>query len=210
MARKIVFILILVSFFFLFLFSSLIHPSFNRQLNYYGFVHVRSFSATGNTTTALWINQNLAEDEANDDVSAVLKLRRVEPNEVTKTVEGRRLRKELAIHTVENIRLNSKILQLDQIRSMAIRGEGMPCREEPYVQNSSQGRSTGSITTSHIDSDNSMRSSSGSGGVATFCSSNDDACTDESSKYTLSMTKSRDEAANTDTAASVLLMLSRS
>ena len=93
-------------------------------MNYYGFVHVRSFSATGNSTTALWINQDLAENEANDDVSAVLKLRRVEPNEAAKTVEGRRQRKELALHTVEeDIGLDSKKLQLDQIRSMAIRGE---------------------------------------------------------------------------------------
>lgn len=186
--------------------------TFRRQLNYYGFVHVQSFSATGNTTTALWINQNLAEDDANDDVSAVLKLRRVEPNEVTKTVEGRRLRKELAIHTVEeDIGLNSKMLQLDQIRSMTIRGEGMPCRGQLYARNSSQGHSTGSITTSHIhqvDSENSMRSSSGS--VATFYSSNDDACKGESSEFTLSVTKPRDEAANTNAAASVLLMLSRS
>jgi hypothetical protein len=93
-------------------------------LNYYGFVHVRSFSATGSSTTALWINQNLAQDEANDDISAVLKLRRVEPNETAKTVEGRRQRKELALHTVEeDIGLDAKKLQLDQIRSMAIRGE---------------------------------------------------------------------------------------
>ena len=93
-------------------------------MNYYGFVHVRSFSATGNSTTALWINQDLAQNEANDDVSAVLKLRRVEPNEAAKTVEGRRQRKELALHTVEeDIGLDAKKLQLDQIRSMAIRGE---------------------------------------------------------------------------------------
>jgi hypothetical protein len=93
-------------------------------VNYYGFVHVRSFSATGSSTTALWINQALAEDEANDDISAVLKLKRVEPTETAKTVEGRRQRKELALHTVEeDIGLDAKKLQLDQIRSMAIRGE---------------------------------------------------------------------------------------
>ena len=85
---------------------------------------MRSFSATGNSTTALWINQDLAQNEANDDVSAVLKLRRVEPNEAAKTVEGRRQRKEMALHTVEeDIGLDAKKLQLDQIRSMAIRGE---------------------------------------------------------------------------------------
>lgn len=98
--------------------------TFRRQLNYYGFVHVRSFSATGSSITALWINQELAQNEANDDIVAVLKLRRVEPNETAKTVEGRRQRKELALHTVEeDIGLDAKKLQLDQIRSMAIRGE---------------------------------------------------------------------------------------
>jgi hypothetical protein len=97
---------------------------FTSQLNYYGFVHVRSFSATGSSTTALWINQELAQNEVNDDISAVLKLRRVEPCETAKTVEGRRQRKELAIHTVEeDIGLDAKKLQMDQIRSMAIRGE---------------------------------------------------------------------------------------
>jgi HSF-type DNA-binding len=98
--------------------------TFRRQLNYYGFVHVRSFSATGSSTTALWINQDLAREEANEDVSAVLKLHRVEPNDAAKTVEGRRQRKEKALFTVEeDIGLNSKTLQLDQIRTMAIRGE---------------------------------------------------------------------------------------
>lgn len=98
--------------------------TFRRQLNYYGFVHVRSLSATGSTTTALWINQDLARDEANEDVAAVLKLHRVEPNDAGKTVEGRRKRKEKALHTVEeDIGLTSKTLQLDQIRTMAIRGE---------------------------------------------------------------------------------------
>jgi HSF-type DNA-binding len=80
--------------------------TFRRQLNYYGFVHVRSFSATGNTTTALWINQAMAEDDGNNDISAVLKLRRVEPSETAKRGEtptqgagppyrGRRYRLEL-------------------------------------------------------------------------------------------------------------------
>jgi hypothetical protein len=181
--------------------------SSNHQLNYYGFVHVRSFSATGNTTTALWINQNLAEDESNDDVSAVLKLHRVEPDEVAKTVEGRRLRKELAIHTVEeDIGLNSKTLQMDQIRSMAIRGEVMPCREPSYDSGVAlllrPRKSSGicSITTSHVlpvDAENPMSSSS------------DDESA-ESSRIPPAMPRERDDEANTDAAASVLLMLSRS
>jgi len=123
--------------------------TFRRQLNYYGFVHVRSFSATGNTTTALWINQNLAEDEANEHVSAVLKLRRVEPNEVAKTVEGRRLRKELAIHTVEeDIGLDSKTLQLDQIRLMAVRGGG-ETRDDDGSSPSNTASGTGTSSTAN-------------------------------------------------------------
>jgi len=93
--------------------------TFRRQLNYYGFVHVRSFSTTGSTTTALWVNQDLAEN-GSDDISTVLQLKRVEPPEAAKTAEGRRVRKELAIHTVEeDIGVNAKSLQMAQIRSMA-------------------------------------------------------------------------------------------
>lgn len=195
--------------------------TFRRQLNYYGFVHVRSFSATGNTTTALWINQNLAEDEANDDVSAVLKLRRVEPDEVAKTVEGRRLRKELAIHTVEeDIGLNSKTLQMGQIRSMAVRGERMPSRRGPSYDAAtaflrprgiSINSSSNSNPKNHIPPVHSENSMSSSRGAANYCSSNDDdASTGGLSGCPPSKPKTRDEAANTDAAASVLLMLSRS
>ena len=96
--------------------------TFRRQLNYYGFVHVRSFSTTGSSTTALWVNRDLSE-EGNEDISSVLKLKRVEPCEGAKTAEGRRQRKELAIFTVEeDIGVSAKTLQMDQIRSMALRG----------------------------------------------------------------------------------------
>lgn len=173
-------------------------------MNYYGFVHVRSFSATGNTTTtALWINQNLAENEVNDDISAVLKLRRVEPDEMAKTVEGRRLRKELAIHTVEeDIGLNPKTLQLDQIRSMAIRGEG------DAALSNSQGTNKGTRPSREVihiptDSDNSLTISVSS--THTNYGSNDDESTGSDIQ-----SAARDEISNTDEAASVLLMLSRS
>jgi len=199
--------------------------TFRRQLNYYGFVHVRSFSATGNTTTALWINQILAQDEANDDVSAVLKLRRVEPDEVAKTVEGRRLRKELAIHTVEeDIGLNSKTLKLNQIRSMAIRREDTPDRQGPSYatvgtpitflapRHKSQNYDSCSTNiTSNIHQVPGSSSSSSSSGATTIYSSSDEASASESSSgFVASMKKPEDEVANTDAAASVLLMLSRS
>lgn len=49
-------------------------------------------------------------------------LKRVEPCESAKSVEGRRLRKELAVSTVEeDIGVSAKSLQLDQIRAMALR-----------------------------------------------------------------------------------------
>jgi hypothetical protein len=89
------------------------------QLNYYGFVHVRSFSTTGSTTTALWVNRDLAQ-RGTDEISSVLMLKRVEPTEDAKTAEGRRVRKEMAIFTVEeDIGVSPKTLQMDQIRSMA-------------------------------------------------------------------------------------------
>jgi len=74
--------------------------TFRRQLNYYGFVHVRSFSVNGSTTTALWVNQELA-DTGSDSISSVLKLKRVEPSEASKTPEGRRERKNEAVCSVE-------------------------------------------------------------------------------------------------------------
>ena len=102
--------------------------TFRRQLNYYGFVHVRSFSTTGTSTTALWVNRDLAAQtattptESPDNISSVLLLRRVEPNESAKTTEGRRVRKELAIHTVEeDLGVSAKTLQMEQIQSLAHR-----------------------------------------------------------------------------------------
>ena len=93
--------------------------TFRRQLNYYGFVHVRSFSTTGSTTTALWVNRDLAKNGTNN-ISSVLLLKRVEPCESAKTAEGRRVRKELAVSTVEDdIGVSAKSLQLEQIRSMS-------------------------------------------------------------------------------------------
>jgi hypothetical protein len=93
--------------------------TFRRQLNYYGFVHVRSFSITGASTTALWVNQGLAQT-GTDHIDSVLSLRRVEPCDVSKTAEGRRVRKEEAIHTVEeDIGVNTKSLQLGQVQGLA-------------------------------------------------------------------------------------------
>lgn len=93
--------------------------TFRRQLNYYGFVHVRSFSTTGSTTTALWVNRDLAQ-RGSEEISSVLMLRRVEPSEDAKTAEGRRVRKEMAIFTVEeDIGVSPKSIQMEQIRSMA-------------------------------------------------------------------------------------------
>jgi hypothetical protein len=102
----------------------------HSQLNYYGFVHVRSFSTTGSTTTALWVNRELAK-HGSAEISSVLMLKRVEPCEAAKTAEGRRVRKELAIFTVEeDIGVSPKSLQMEQIHSMTMQGlEG--CIKDP-------------------------------------------------------------------------------
>lgn len=92
--------------------------TFRRQLNYYGFVHVRSFSTTGSSTTALWVNQDLAK-RGTSSISSVLLLKRVEPCDESKTAEGRRLRKEEATHTIEDIGINAHTLQMEQIRQLA-------------------------------------------------------------------------------------------
>ncbi|KAL7569021.1 hypothetical protein ACA910_021304 [Epithemia clementina (nom. ined.)] len=116
--------------------------TFRRQLNYYGFVHVRSFSNTAAaTTTALWVHQELAAAVHNngdagssntatinnksitigdpDDLGLILTLRRVEPNEDHKTVEGRRQRKVMALNTVEeDLQVSTSLLQRQQIQSL--------------------------------------------------------------------------------------------
>mmetsp|Transcript_26824 Transcript_26824/g.65203 ORF Transcript_26824/g.65203 Transcript_26824/m.65203 type:complete len:347 (+) Transcript_26824:128-1168(+) len=95
--------------------------TFRRQLNYYGFVHVRSFSTSASSTTALWVNRSLAQEGMPDDISAVLQLKRVEPCEGAKTAEGRRHRKEMAISTVEDdIGVSARSFQLEQIRTSVL------------------------------------------------------------------------------------------
>ncbi len=94
--------------------------TFRRQLNYYGFVHVRSFSTTGSTTTALWVNQDLAK-RGSSSISSVLMLKRVEPCDTAKTAEGRRVRKEEAANTVEDIGINTRAIQMEQIRQLAMK-----------------------------------------------------------------------------------------
>lgn len=75
--------------------------TFRRQLNYYGFVHVRSFATEDHSTTALWVNQALVEKPSSDDIRCILSLRRVEPQEAHRTVEGRRIRKLQATQAIE-------------------------------------------------------------------------------------------------------------
>ena len=87
--------------------------TFRRQLNYYGFVHVRSFVVDGkayddasppdsnSSTTALWVNQELAKN-GTDEISSVLLLRRVSPGASVKTAEGRRIRKKEAFCQIED------------------------------------------------------------------------------------------------------------
>jgi len=101
--------------------------TFRRQLNYYAFVHVRSFSNSGGgSTTALWVNKDLTETAEKhgtnpEDISSVLLLKRVEPCETAKTAEGRRVRKKMAISVVEeDLGVSAKSLQLRQLQSRGI------------------------------------------------------------------------------------------
>ena len=105
--------------------------TFRRQLNYYGFVHVRSYSNTGSkSTTALWVNQELATGKMGDDgddstdndlesVSSVLQLKRVDTGESVKTSEGRRERKELALSTIEgDLGVSAQFIALHQLHTI--------------------------------------------------------------------------------------------
>jgi hypothetical protein len=106
--------------------------TFRRQLNYYGFVHVRSYSNTGSkSTTALWVNQELAtgkissdgDDSSENDlesVSSVLQLKRVDTGESVKTSEGRRERKELALSTIEDdLGVSAQFIALQQMHTLS-------------------------------------------------------------------------------------------
>lgn len=87
------------------------YKTFRRQLNYYGFQHVRSFSGTegkdgisSSTTTALWVHQGLA-DHGTDQISSVLKLKRADRGEASssslpKTPQDRRERKHEAASSI--------------------------------------------------------------------------------------------------------------
>ncbi len=169
--------------------------TFRRQLNYYGFVHVRSFNTTGASPTALWVNRDLA-NEPTDDISSVLKLKRVEPCETAKTTEGRRQRKELAKHTVEqDIGVSAKTLQLEQIRSLALHGEDL-LFSESQMKNLRATVGSKIPTEVHFVTDSSSIENCGSSG---FSMDDDMAC---------SGGFETDDGAS-ESAANVLLMLSR-
>lgn len=103
--------------------------TFRRQLNYYGFVHIRSFSNAEQSTCALWVNGELSKiaNEAGvdpNDVASVLLLRRVEMADQATTNEMRRIRKELAISTIEkDLGISAKALQLQTLTSLGTPSE---------------------------------------------------------------------------------------
>lgn len=97
---------------------------------------MRSFSASGSATTALWVNQALA-DNGSDSISSVLKLRRVEPHESSKTPAGRRERKNEAASSVEVEGLGVLLAGYSDVgvRDNAPNGCSVPkivhCQQEP-------------------------------------------------------------------------------
>ena len=76
-------------------------------------MHLRSSCASGTESTAFWVNQYLAS-HGSDAISSVLKLRRVEPNEMSKTPQGRRERKYEATTSVEVDDLVGKVVNCEQ------------------------------------------------------------------------------------------------
>ena len=75
--------------------------TFRRQLNYYGFIHAKSYvSPSGVGTTALWVNQELANSKWNN-VDSILLLKRVDASDNAKTRNGRKMRKEGAIGAID-------------------------------------------------------------------------------------------------------------
>lgn len=173
--------------------------TFRRQLNYYGFVHVRSYNTTGSSTTALWVNRDLA-NEGTDEISSVLKLKRVEPCEEAKTAEGRRQRKEEALHTVEeDIGVSAKTLQLEQIRSMALRGDDVLIDEPQFMAFSSMTHPP-IPTEVHLVADVSITDNTDSGSFVAYSREEE---ASESGKV------QEEEDSDSASAANLLLMLSR-
>lgn len=79
--------------------------TFRRQLNYYGFVHVRSQALSGSTSaassTAIWANEELINSGQESSISSILRLRRVEASEASKTPKGRRDRKYCVANSID-------------------------------------------------------------------------------------------------------------
>ena len=100
---------------------------------YPGFLHVRSFSSSSSATTALWVNQELA-DHGSDSISSVLKLKRVEPNEFSKTPEGRRELKKMAARSVEVEGLGRMITEYTELSDKE--PSGCPVPEFVHCQQS--------------------------------------------------------------------------
>jgi len=178
--------------------------TFRRQLNYYGFVHVRSFSTSASSTTALWVNRSLAKEGMPDDISAVLQLKRVEPCEGAKTAEGRRHRKEMAISTVEDeIGVSARSLQLEQIRTSALRDpQPDPLLQSiPHLVSLESRRSSHSLNDQKVVLDLSVPASTEERLEGTRVPENKDIKLNDPSNDCVDSTSA--------TAANVLLMLSR-
>ena len=97
------------------------------------FIHVRSFSNSGgSSTTALWVNKGLAETAQQqgadpEDIATVLLLKRAEACDTARTVEGRRVRKKLAISVVEeDFGVATKSLQQVQATRRSSKSEQIP------------------------------------------------------------------------------------
>ena len=95
---------------------------------------MRSFSASGSATTALWVHQELA-DHGSDSISSVLKLKRVEPpGEASKTPEGRRERKNEASNAVEVQGLGALVAEYNYVAGMSSSSFPIPkvvlCQQE--------------------------------------------------------------------------------
>jgi hypothetical protein len=122
----------------------------------------------------------------------------VEPCESAKTAEGRRVRKELAVSTVEDdIGVSAKSLQLEQIRSMALR------KDEDGDYSSYSSDITPQIPlVVHCHGVNSTTTTI----VGGFMPRNDGSCV----SVTSASAESSDAESDNKSAANLLLMLSKS
>jgi hypothetical protein len=105
--------------------SELLHLLFSPVSQNSGFIHPRSFGASGVASIALWVNQYL-DNHRSDSILSALKLRWVELSKLSKTPQGRQETKFEATASVEVDDVVGKVFNCKQESSKAYSYDDAP------------------------------------------------------------------------------------